>query len=164
LGNERFDVPLMGALPGTINYARILGGFLISDNKAREMVPGIASEWDLSDDGLTWSFTIREGVRFHDGSALSAEDVFWSFQHTFGPQAREFTQDNNVIKVSSAMDTIDLRGENAVSVTTKEPIIEFGDLISEAGSHSYPIMPKRSEIHNAEEALAYDNNPLEPDP
>jgi peptide/nickel transport system substrate-binding protein len=160
LGNERFDVPLMGALPGTINYARIAGGFLISDNEKREMVPGIASEWNLSEDGLTWDFAIRKGVKFHDGSDLTAEDVLWTFQHTFGPQAREYTQDNNVIKVSGAMHRIELSGPDKVSVTTKMPIIEFGDLISEAGSHSYPIMPKRSEIRNTEEELAYDNNPI----
>jgi peptide/nickel transport system substrate-binding protein len=160
LGNERFDVPLMGALPGTINYARIVGGFLISDNEKREMVPGIASEWGLSADGLTWTFTIREGVKFHDGSDLDAEDVFWTFQHTFGPQAREYTQDNNVIKISGAMNRIELKEPNTVIVTTKMPIIEFGDLISEAGSHSYPIMPERAELHNVQEELAYDNDPI----
>jgi ABC-type transport system substrate-binding protein len=38
-----------------------MGGYLISDNEKKEMIPGIASQWDLSNDGLIWTFTIREG-------------------------------------------------------------------------------------------------------
>jgi len=35
--------------------------------------PGLATEWTMADDGLSWSFTLREGVNFHDGSELTAE-------------------------------------------------------------------------------------------
>jgi peptide/nickel transport system substrate-binding protein len=40
--------------------------------------PGIAEEWSVSDDGLTWTFKIREGLTFHDGTPLTAEEVAWS--------------------------------------------------------------------------------------
>ncbi len=60
LASERFSVGFSLGLAGDLNYGRILHGFLISDNEQREMVPGIASDWNLSDDGLTWTFTIRE--------------------------------------------------------------------------------------------------------
>jgi len=40
--------------------------------------PGIAEEWSVSDDGLTWTFKIREGMTFHDGTPLTAEEVAWS--------------------------------------------------------------------------------------
>ncbi len=39
------------------------------------VVPGLATDWDVSEDGLTYTFTLREGVTFHDGSAFGAEDV-----------------------------------------------------------------------------------------
>lgn len=43
-------------------------------------VPGLASEWTISDDGLTYTFTIREGVTFHEGGELTPEDVAYTFQ------------------------------------------------------------------------------------
>jgi len=43
-----------------------------------EVVPYLATDWTYSEDGLTWEFTIRQGVKFHDGTELKAEDVAWS--------------------------------------------------------------------------------------
>jgi peptide/nickel transport system substrate-binding protein len=39
--------------------------------------PGLAESWSVSDDGLVWTFNIREGVTFHDGTPCTAEDVAW---------------------------------------------------------------------------------------
>ena len=42
------------------------------------VVPGLASDWTISDDGLTYTFNLRDGVTFHDGTAFDAEDVKFS--------------------------------------------------------------------------------------
>ncbi|GAB3228254.1 ABC transporter substrate-binding protein [Glycomyces halotolerans] len=44
-----------------------------------EPTPGLATEWDESPDGLTWTFTTREGVRWSDGEPLTAEDVAYTY-------------------------------------------------------------------------------------
>ena len=44
-----------------------------------EFVPVLATEWAISDDGLTYAFKIREGVKFHNGEILTTEDVEYSF-------------------------------------------------------------------------------------
>ena len=159
LGTERFDFSFATG-PEPRNYGRIIGGFLISTNEKTEMVPGIAREWDLSDDGLTWSFTIREGVKFHDGSEVTPEDVLWTLRHTWGPQATEYTNVSTVMTVSRIMDKIELTEPAKVSLTTTQPVTTFAVGISEAGSGWYHVMPKRSTVGNTEEALVYDQNPI----
>jgi ABC-type transport system substrate-binding protein len=41
--------------------------------------PSLAASWEATDDLLTWTFTLQEGVTFHDGSALDANDVVLSY-------------------------------------------------------------------------------------
>lgn len=48
--------------------------------KATEFVPSLATDWTVSDDGKTYTFTIRKGVKFHNGADLTAEDVAYSLQ------------------------------------------------------------------------------------
>lgn len=43
------------------------------------IVPGLAASWDVSDDGLTFTFTLVEGVTFHDGSSFTSADVVYTF-------------------------------------------------------------------------------------
>ena len=45
-----------------------------------DVIPGLAETWSASDDGLVWTFNLREGVHFHDGSTLDANDVVVSWQ------------------------------------------------------------------------------------
>src|SRR5690554_3605209 len=49
-------------------------------NSAEEFVPQLASEWTVSDDGTVYTFTIREGVTFHEGGELTPSDVAYTFQ------------------------------------------------------------------------------------
>ncbi|MGY6708307.1 MAG: ABC transporter substrate-binding protein [Rhizobiaceae bacterium] len=49
-----------------------------------EIVPQLAEGWEVSEDGLTYVFSLREGVTFHDGSALDADTVKFSFDRAMG--------------------------------------------------------------------------------
>ena len=52
----------------------------------RTFAPLLATEWDIASDGKTYTFTIREGVQFHDGSDLTVDDVVTSFSRMALPQ------------------------------------------------------------------------------
>jgi peptide/nickel transport system substrate-binding protein len=54
---------------------------LTSLDENHEVVPWLATEWSSSEDGLTWTFTLKEGVEFTDGSPLTAEVVAYNFDH-----------------------------------------------------------------------------------
>lgn len=53
---------------------------LVRMNAQGEIVPGLATEWSVSEDGLCYTFTLREGVKFHDGSLMTADDVVFSLE------------------------------------------------------------------------------------
>ncbi|MGH7339416.1 MAG: ABC transporter substrate-binding protein, partial [Candidatus Rokuibacteriota bacterium] len=50
-----------------------------------EIEPALATRWAVSRDGLVWTFTLREGVRFHDGNPVTGAEVASSFQRQLAP-------------------------------------------------------------------------------
>lgn len=53
-----------------------------------EVVPGLATEWSVSDDGLVWTIKLREGVTFHDGTPFNAEAVKFNFDRIKDPNTK----------------------------------------------------------------------------
>ena len=78
----------------TVRY--LTAGVLLRFNRrTQKMEPRLAASWTLSSDGKTITFRLRAGLRFSDGSALTARDVAWSIQRvllpaTAAPVAEEF--------------------------------------------------------------------------
>src|SRR5437870_10236099 len=53
-----------------------------------DIEPALATRWNASRDGLVWSFTLREGVKFHDGSPLTSLEVAASFERQLRPETQ----------------------------------------------------------------------------
>ena len=52
------------------------------------VVPDLATEWSVSEDGLVWTFTLREGVLWHDGQPFTADDVKFTLDGILNPDVR----------------------------------------------------------------------------
>jgi len=58
---------------------------LVSLDTSMELVPELAKDWDISDDGLTYTFYLEEGVTFHDGTPFNADAVKFTFDRLLDP-------------------------------------------------------------------------------
>ena len=68
--------------PGIVTPFMVLYGLHDAMLKAlpgNPLAPALAESWTVSPDGLTYEFVLRKGVRFHNGDALTADDVRYSF-------------------------------------------------------------------------------------
>ncbi|HZW59175.1 MAG TPA: ABC transporter substrate-binding protein, partial [Woeseiaceae bacterium] len=58
---------------------------LVSYSPSGELVPGVASDWQLSDDGLRYTFTLRPEARWSNGDAVTADDFVYSLRRIMTP-------------------------------------------------------------------------------
>ncbi|MFW5741834.1 MAG: ABC transporter substrate-binding protein [Spirochaetota bacterium] len=76
------------ATSGTLTFQTIRSFYdtLVEPNRSGELVPALAQSWDVSDDNLVWTFTLRDGVTFHNGDALNSADVKATFERLLDPE------------------------------------------------------------------------------
>ncbi len=80
------------------------------------VVPGLAESWEISDDGKVYNFKLREGVTFHDGSSMDAEDVKFSLD-----RARAEDSANAQKALFAGIDSVEAVDPLTVKVTLSEP-------------------------------------------
>lgn len=80
---EHFD-PFYASDGETFRVTRqIYDGLLHMKQGTADVEPALATEWESSEDGLTWTFTLREGVKFHDGTDFNADVVCANFERMY---------------------------------------------------------------------------------
>ena len=90
-------------------------------------IPWLATEWSLADDELTWTFTLRDGVRWHDGQPLTADDVVFSVEYYLAhPGAGWFMAQVHEVESATAI------GEDQVAVKLLRPYAPFLQTVAEA--------------------------------
>jgi len=80
------------------------------------VVPALAKSWEISDDGLIYTFTLQSGITFHDGSALDAEDVKFSLD-----RSRAENSTNAQKQLFDSIDTIKVTDPETVVITLSDP-------------------------------------------
>ncbi len=98
------------------------------------VVPAVASDYDVSADGLIYTFTLREGVKFHSGKTVTAEDVIYSLERCAG------SENEGVPLISAFFNVTGIAApdEGHVVVTLATPNLEF------INSMIVPIIPAGS--------------------
>ena len=85
-----------------------------------EVEPLLAASYTMSDDGLTYTFTLQPDVTFHSGKALTSEDVKYSIERVFAPDSQSARKSS-----FGAIESIETPDPQTVVVTLAEPSISF---------------------------------------
>jgi peptide/nickel transport system substrate-binding protein len=90
-----------------------------------EVEPALATDWSISEDGLEYTFNLREGVSFHDGSPLDAEAVVFSFERMIDEDHPHHTGTFPLSFYFSAVETVEAVDDMTVKFTLNEPFAPF---------------------------------------
>ena len=81
---ETLDPALNSSIDGANTLITVFEPLLLIDEN-NEVIPGQAESYTVSDDGLVWTFTMRDGLKWSDGSDLTAKDFEYSFKRLAAP-------------------------------------------------------------------------------
>ncbi len=98
--------------------------------------PDLATSWQANEDGTVWTFKLREGVRFHDGSTFDAGDVVYSFERVMDPDRASPAR--SAVKMVTSAKALD---DHTVQLTLGSP---FADLPLQLMDPRLRIIPENS--------------------
>ena len=79
---------------------------LVTLNTDLELVPDIAERWEISSDGLQYTFYLRPNAKFHDGKPVTAQDFKWSIERAAAPETASPVADTYLNDIVGALDYI----------------------------------------------------------
>ena len=103
-----------------VTWANLFEGLTKLDRNGK-VVPLLAKSWTVSPDGLTYTFSLQSGVKFHDGKPMTSADVKFSFDRARAPNST-----NAQKQIFAPMDAIETPDPATVVVRLKQP---FGNLV-----------------------------------
>ncbi|HYF79156.1 MAG TPA: peptide-binding protein [Symbiobacteriaceae bacterium] len=129
----------------TFVVQRVFSG-LVMINEKLEVAPDIATSWTKSDDGLQWTFKLRNNVKFHDGKPMTAEDVAFTYNAMkdkgyTGPRSGDF----------AALEKVEVVDPYTVKFILKQPFAPF------LANLTYGILPKH--LYDAKPVAEMKDNP-----
>lgn len=117
----------------------------VDDDGNSKIVPSLAESWDISDDGLEYTFHLREGVKFHNGNDFTAEDVAYTFHRLLTVDGAVNTEFIDQVKgaeelmngENDTLEGVEVVDDHTVKITLKEPFAGFLASISSPGVSIY---------------------------
>jgi peptide/nickel transport system substrate-binding protein len=96
---DQFDPHVTTAYPSFQVLENVYDTLVVPNAEDLTMEPSLAESWETSEDQLTWTFTLRDGVTFHDGSAFDSADVVYSYRRIIDEQLSNSFRFQNVASV-----------------------------------------------------------------
>ncbi|MCE8041651.1 ABC transporter substrate-binding protein [Halomonas daqingensis] len=128
------DIPLTTGQPdsgfegyrflGYTVYDALINWDLSSADEVSGLTPGLAESWEVDEeDTRVWTFTLRQGVSFHDGSEWNADAAIWNLDKVYDEESPQFDarQAGNVRGRIPAMDQYEKVDDHTIRFTTREP-------------------------------------------
>ncbi|RKJ04362.1 ABC transporter substrate-binding protein [bacterium D16-54] len=117
----------------------------VDDQGASKIVPSLAENWDISGDGLEYTFHLRQGVKFQNGNDFTAEDVSYTFNRLLTVEGGVNTELLDQVKgaaelIEGSADTlegVEVVDDYTVKVTLKEPFAAFLSCLTAPGLSIY---------------------------
>lgn len=116
IGDASRLLPLLASDSASGDIAGLLFNGLLKYNERLEIVGDLAESWHVSEDGLTFTFTLRPHVRWHDGAPVTAADVRFTYEKLIDPAVR--TPYSSSYELVESLEVLD---ERTVRVRYREP-------------------------------------------
>ncbi|WP_158162585.1 ABC transporter substrate-binding protein [Grimontia hollisae] len=122
---------------------------LLNVDQNGEVTPGLATSWKVSDNGLDWTFDIKDGVTFHDGTPMNIKAVLNSLNHSL---AKHGTLGK------ASVEGINAQGTNQIVFRLREPYVAFPALLT---NYSTAIVAPASFKDNGSVETLYGTGPYQ---
>ncbi len=119
--------PHKTAAPAAGHILRYIGDTLVARDLQGNYTSGLARGWSVSRDGLVWTFQLREGVRFHDGTPLTAQAVEFTVRRALSPEVGSPI----ATALFGPVAGVQAVGTRAVVIRLKEPFSPFLDNLTD---------------------------------
>lgn len=128
------------------NHGYMIFDTLLAVNDKFEVTPQMVKDWSVSDDKLTYSFTLRDGLKWHDGAPVTSEDCIasirrWGARDGMGQKLMDFTKD------------IVATDEKSFKLILKEPYGLVLQSLAKPSSNVPFMMPKRLAMTSPNEQI-----------
>ncbi len=109
----------------SIPVTRVLFNGLTKIGKDRQPAPNLAERWEVASDGLTWTFYLRRGVKWHDGRDFTADDVKFTYDIVINP--RMAAQNAGAFRTIKEIRVVD---PNTVQFVLTAPVASLAALVA----------------------------------
>ncbi|OLC55947.1 MAG: hypothetical protein AUH92_01105, partial [Acidobacteria bacterium 13_1_40CM_4_69_4] len=124
---------------GAIGVVQQVAEYLIWAEKDLRLRPVLATRWEPDAQARTWTFTLREGVRFSTGQPLTADDVVATFDRLTDPQTRSAARSN--FKGILSKGNVEALAPNRVAFHLDRPFVDFPYLLSST-NYNAVVLPQ----------------------